>query len=270
MVLHTWNQKLEAHGHVHAVVPAGGPSLRDPSRWQPTMRRGRETPFHLVDASDLRRCYRDRFIEGLRCIHRRGGLKLEGEFAGLKEAAAFEKFLKQLGSVSWGLNIQPPPDVDCDSATLLKYLARYLTGGPISSKRPISADENSVTFWARDGKTVGGDRERKSIRVELSGVEFARRWSLHILPKGYVRTRRYGGWSNRHRKSFVARCHELLGSEPIEASTDKAADEDSAEERRRCCTECGESMLLIAEREKPSWSEVMTGIHRPSWYRDSG
>lgn len=269
MVLHTWNQKLEAHGHVHAVVPAGGPSLGDPGRWQPTIRHGRPTPFYLVDASELRRCYRDRFIEGLRHIQARGGLKLEGEFASLKDAATFEEFLKKLGSVSWGLNIQPPPDVDCDSATLLKYLARYLTGGPISAKRLISADESSVRFWAREGKINGGDRERKSIPMKLSGVEFARLWSLHILPKGYVRCRRYGGWSNRHREAFVARCQELLGNEPIESPTGDASVDDRADRQRRC-KECGESMLLVAETEKPSWSSVMTGIHRPSWYRDSG
>jgi hypothetical protein len=251
------------------VVPAGGPSLGDPGRWKPTMRRGRETRFYLVDASDLRRCYRERFIEGLRCIYRRSGLKLEGEFAGLKEEARFEKFLRQLASVSWGLNIQPPPEVDCDSATLLKYLARYLTGGPISSKRLISADETSVRFWAREGKINGGDRERRSVPMKLSGVEFARRWCLHILPKGYVRTRRYGGWSNRHREAFITRCQELLGNEPIEVSTDNALGDEQAD-HRRCCIECGEPMLLIAEREKPSWSKVMGGIHRPRWYRESG
>ena len=27
MVLHTWNQRLDAHWHVHCVVPGGGPSL---------------------------------------------------------------------------------------------------------------------------------------------------------------------------------------------------------------------------------------------------
>ncbi len=27
MMLHTWNQKLDAHAHAHALVPGGGPSL---------------------------------------------------------------------------------------------------------------------------------------------------------------------------------------------------------------------------------------------------
>lgn len=31
MVLHTWNQKLDAHWHVHALVPGAGPSLVDGS-----------------------------------------------------------------------------------------------------------------------------------------------------------------------------------------------------------------------------------------------
>ena len=40
MVLHTWNQKLDAHGHVHAVVPGGGPAL-DGSGWRVSQRGGR-------------------------------------------------------------------------------------------------------------------------------------------------------------------------------------------------------------------------------------
>ena len=31
MVLHTWNQKLDSHWHVHALVPGGGPSFADGS-----------------------------------------------------------------------------------------------------------------------------------------------------------------------------------------------------------------------------------------------
>ena len=34
MVLHTWNQKLDSHIHVHAVVPGGGPSLSHPGEWK--------------------------------------------------------------------------------------------------------------------------------------------------------------------------------------------------------------------------------------------
>ncbi|HUG67187.1 MAG TPA: transposase, partial [Pirellulaceae bacterium] len=44
----------------------------------------------------------------------------------------------------------------------------------------------------------------------LSGIEFMRRWSLHILPKGFTKTRSYGGFSCRHRQDYLQRCRQLL------------------------------------------------------------
>jgi len=74
LVLHTWNQKLEPHAHVHAVVPGGGPSLQRTRRWvksrRPNVRQcdGR----YLVNADDLRESFRATFLSGLRRLHRRG------------------------------------------------------------------------------------------------------------------------------------------------------------------------------------------------------
>ena len=65
LVLHTWNQRLDAHAHVHALIPGGGPSLLDPGSWKATTRRGVDSPTYLVDASQLRRNYRDFFLAGL-------------------------------------------------------------------------------------------------------------------------------------------------------------------------------------------------------------
>jgi len=55
----------------------------------------------------------------------------------------------------------------------LKYLARYLTGGPISDSRIVSADEREVTFLAREGTTPGG--EAKQVPITLTTPEFTRR-----------------------------------------------------------------------------------------------
>ena len=64
---------------------------------------------------------------------------------------------------------------------MLKYLTRYLRGGPISDRRLLSHEDGHVTFLARLGKKTGGDA-RDLEPVRLSGSEFVRRWSLHILP----------------------------------------------------------------------------------------
>ncbi len=68
MVLHTWHQHLDAHVHVHAVVPAGGPSLTNPGTWKNSVppRHERSTRWWLVDADDLRFEFREQFLAGLR------------------------------------------------------------------------------------------------------------------------------------------------------------------------------------------------------------
>ncbi|MDA1055996.1 MAG: transposase zinc-binding domain-containing protein, partial [Planctomycetota bacterium] len=56
MVLHTWNQRLGHHAHIHALVPGSGPSL-DGTRWVPcrytqATRQKPARPF-LVDNKEL-------------------------------------------------------------------------------------------------------------------------------------------------------------------------------------------------------------------------
>ncbi|MGB7327984.1 MAG: transposase, partial [Rubripirellula sp.] len=58
-----------------------------------------------------------------------------------------------------------------------------------------------MTFLARQGETTGGDEKQEPVR--LTQLEFTRRWSLHVLPKGYTRTRRIGGWSPSLRGEYL-------------------------------------------------------------------
>jgi hypothetical protein len=95
---------------------------------------------------------------------------------------------------TWVAYIEPPPFENCPPEQMAKYLARYLTGGPNSDRRIVSHDNGFVTFLARVGKTTGGSDEVEPIK--LRGEEFVRRWCLHILPKGYTKTRRFGGYWN--------------------------------------------------------------------------
>ena len=66
MVLHTWNQKLDSHVHVHALVPGGGPSLKEPGTWKTSCPPPHENQrrLWLVDADVLRVKFRDRFLTG--------------------------------------------------------------------------------------------------------------------------------------------------------------------------------------------------------------
>jgi len=280
MVLHTWNQQLEAHGHVHAVVPGGGPAL-DGSGWVKSRRRnsspGDSTELYLVDAVDLRRQYRDHFLAGLTRLRERGELQLQGDFEYLEDDEQWQSFLLKLASTEWVSYIQPPPQQHdsqpCSADHVLKYLARYLTGGPISEGRIIAADQDEVTFWARAGKTPGGDNQL--VPITLPTIEFMRRWCLHILPKGYTKTRSFGGWHNRRRDAYLERCAIMLDA--IDAPLQEDACEfpvlsdslqaEGDEVPHKACPMCGRELRLIDVREKPSWYEVMNSSSRPSWYQ---
>jgi len=285
MVLHTWNQKLEPHAHVHAVVPGGGPSLQGTRRWvksrRPNVRQcdGR----YLVNADDLRAAFRATFLNGLRRLHRRGDLKLEGDWEFLQDVAAFEAWLKPLEDVTWVAYIEPPPTKQSTPEHVLKYLARYLTGGPISDRRLISHENGDVTFWARTGTATGGDDRREPLT--LAGTEFVRRWSLQILPKNYTKTRRFGGYSNRQCKRSIEECRTLLlkagippapgavpssmpdaAASPASPATDA---EETCESTKPCCPACGSLMQCIAVEDRTSWRILMHSPCRPGWYTDA-
>jgi len=100
---------------------------------------------------------------------------LEEQSTQVLDEGQWERFLEPLRSQDWAVYLQPPPSTHASAENLLKYLARYVTGGPISDGRLISHENGQVTFWARD-KSKTGNR----VPVRLSGAEFVRRWSLHI------------------------------------------------------------------------------------------
>jgi hypothetical protein len=223
----------------------------------------------------LREQFRKAFLKGLRGLHRRGELKLEAEWSHLCESAAFDDFLQPLEETNWVAHITPPPE-NSTPEHVLKYLARYLTGGPISDRRLISAEHGQVTFWARSGTRPGGDSSGQP--YTLKGCEFVRRWSLHILPHGYTKTRRFGGFSNCHRQRYLTASRELLPTGMAAAATaSTATDEVTAEPDEvstaeslleRPCPHCQAMMRCVAETPRPGWFVVLRSPHRPRWYDD--
>jgi hypothetical protein len=269
MVLHTWSQRLEHHPHIHALVPGGGPSF-DGRSWvrsrhpdQPW----RRTPY-LVDNRLLSARFREKFVAGLTRLHRTGKLKLAGEWSHLKEPAAFTAWLKTFGDRAWVVFIEPPPE-NSRPEQVLKYLARYLTGGPISDRRLIEHADGEVTFWVRGKDKSKGNRPE---RYTLPGIEFTRRWALHILPKGFVKSRCFGGYSGRKREAYLRCCRDLLRLEQPASEPADMPGEEPAEERQSslACPECQATMECLVDVARPGWNEVLSGWDRPRWYDPFG
>lgn len=280
MVLHTWGQNLQHHPHVHAVVPGGGLS-EDGTRWVPS-----GSPKYFLPYATLSRLFRDKFLAGLKRLYRqrsqkpgqkqdptqdwiqgdkpapkRGGLKLRGKLAPLAEPEAWEQFLAPLAEQDWVVHLQSAP-AGCEGPqAVLKYLARYVSGAAISDRRLLSHEDGVVTFRAKNYRE---GRQRKTLK--LSGLEFVRRWMLHVLPPAFVRVRYYGLLANANRTTRLARCRELLAAAGTVAPPPSSAPVEPAAEWAPACPRCQVGRLrLIYREDPPSWSEILN--RSPYTYR---
>ncbi len=218
----------------------------------------REKPY-LTDNVELGRVFRKKFTGGLRRLVNSGKLKREDEWAKLRDRQELEAWLDEITASDWNVFIEGPPHGQSRPEHVLKYLARYLTGGPISDRRIICDKDGRVTFWAR-GKEKAKGKKNRSRPFSLRGKEFVRRWAMHILPKGYTCSRQFGGYQGRKRAEYIARCRELLGkSSPTTAnSVSEQPALLSNEPSPPRCPRCDVPMLCIDRRRRPSWKFIFT------------
>jgi len=79
---------------------------------------------------------------------------------------------------------------------LAKYLAKYMASPPISVRRIIKYNGETVTYWYNDHET----KARKEETVDV--LTFIGRMVQHILPKGFQRIRYYGLQATRTYKKW--------------------------------------------------------------------
>jgi hypothetical protein len=227
-VLHTWNQKLQLHPHVHCVVPAGGLS-RDHTRWI------RSRPRFFLPIQVLRRVFRGKFVAGLKSAFERRQLHLSGELAPLTHPKFFAAWLRPLFRKHWIVYSKPPFG---GSEYVLQYLGRYTHRVAISNHRLVSLVDGQVTFRWRDS---ANHNQQKVMTV--SRDEFLRRFLLHLLPKGFVRIRHFGFLANCRRSALLPLCFAALDTVPSPTEPETSATQQSHPLWR--CPKCGGSMAVI-------------------------
>lgn len=198
-VLHTWNQKLQHHPHIHCVLPAGGLSS-DHTRWI----KSRSTFFLPVKV--LSRVFRGKFTQGLKHAFDAGQLDFHGDLKLLIQPKTFSSWLRQLFRCHWVVYCKPPfggPE------HVLRYLGAYTHRVAISNHRLVALAEDHVTFRWRDSA-----HKNKQRLITLPVHEFLRRFLLHLLPRGFVRIRNFGFLANRQRATLLPLCLQLLNSPP--------------------------------------------------------
>ncbi len=228
-VLHTWNQKLEHHPHVHCVVPAGGLSP-DHTCWI------RPRYLFFLPVKVLGRVFRGKFVAALRRAVADGKLSFHGNLAFLAQPKAFSSYLRQLFRHDWVVYSKRPfggPE------HALRYLGSYTHRVAISNHRLISFAEEKVTFRWRD--SAHNNKKRK---MTLHVEEFLRRFLLHLLPKGFVRIRHFGFLANRRRTTLLPLCFRLLGT-PSDAQNVQDGPKPDSTPALWTCPNCGGPMIVV-------------------------
>ena len=223
-VLHTWNQQLGFHPHLHCVVPAGGLSL-DRLRWIATSKR------FFLPVKKLRRGFRGKLLSKIERALRTG--EIRGDLA--KGLALLRGTPKK-----WNVYVKRPL---AGPGHVVRYLSRYVHRIAIANSRITHYDGKSVTFRYKD-RTEGNLPKPRTV----GGPEFAELFLQHVLPPRFVRIRHYGILAMK-RRDHLARCRELLGARPP-ASAQKDTSWVVAHERLfgsnpLRCPACKTGVLLV-------------------------
>lgn len=193
-ILHTWGQRLNFHPHIHCVVLGGG--LTKDLKFK-TVKDNFLFPIYVVS-----KLFRGKFMNALKKLYKADKLVFSGTSLKFRCSNEFQRLVDLLYKKEWIPHIK---ETFKGAKNVIEYLGRYTHRIAISNSRIVSIRDTGITFSVKDYKKQGA----KSY-VTLAPVEFIRRFLMHILPKGFVKIRYYGIFSNRTKKVKLAICRNII------------------------------------------------------------
>jgi len=194
-VLHTWNQKLMDHFHLHCIIPAGALSF-DKKKWISARKN------YLFRVESLAKEFRKRYLNKLERAYDQEELCFRGKASAFADRQNFMELINTLRDKQW-LTYSKQPFGGPEQ--VLEYLGRYTHRVAITNNRIVSIEEGRVTFNYRDR----GD-ENKVKELEVKAEEFIRRYLLHILPNGFMKIRYFGFLAHTNKRTCIPLLRRLI------------------------------------------------------------
>jgi hypothetical protein len=183
-VLHTWGQNLSLHPHIHCLVPALG------QRPSGTIRRIGHQGQYLYPVHQLSTTFRGKFMDGIIRYLRKAGINSQ-----------YLVMLDRMYKKPWVIFCEPSL---ASPRHVFAYLGQYIHRVAISNQRILKISDDGVCFRLKDYNDNG-----KNKTLTLSGVEFLRRFCLHILPKCFVKIRYFGIYASRNRAAIMNKTSKM-------------------------------------------------------------
>lgn len=230
-ILHTWGQTMTLHPHLHCIVPGGG--LTKQEKWKQAKSEGK----YLFSVKAMSKVFRGRFI------------------AALKEQLPEQmdkSLVNGLYKHNWVVYAKRP---FAGAKSVVEYLGRYTHKIAISNHRIINHENSKVTFSYKDYKHGSVKKE-----ITLGAMEFIRRFSMHILPKGFVRIRHFGILSSSAKEKSLALIKEQLPAQsvPVDCSEGQADRSMYNPKQCPCCKKDTMQTIINYSRRGPpaDWREL--------------
>jgi hypothetical protein len=117
--------------------------------------------------------------------------KLKQQLSQSRQLPQYQSLLDDLWKKPWVVYCPPPLG---NPQQIVKYLGQYSHRVAISNHRILNIDDSGVKFLYKDYRNGS-----KIKPTTLPGVEFLRRFCLHILPRRFVKIRYYGILSTKQK-----------------------------------------------------------------------
>lgn len=180
-VLHTWGQNLTLHPHLHCIVTGGG--LDCSNNWIHAKSNGN----FLFPVKVLSKLFRGKFLALLK--------------SNLSNPHPFRSLFDSLYKSDWVVYAKKP---FAGPEQVLQYLGKYSHRIAIANHRIVQIADSTVTFRWKDY------RDDTTKLMILNGVEFTRRFLLHVLPHNFQKIRHFGVLANCKRKISIQQASSSL------------------------------------------------------------
>ena len=200
-ILHTWNQEMLYHVHMHCIISGGGLT--------PDRRIRKSKGHFFIPVMVLRDKFKGCCLAALDSLYQSGELVFSSSCEKLRNSYEWSAFRNALYEKDWCPYIK---ETFNGFGNAIEYLGRYTHKIAISNSRILSVDNQQVSFSARGKKP--GEPPRT---ITLENTEFIRRYLMHVLPSGFQKIRYYGFLNNRGKSKNLKLIFTLQGHQRFRA-----------------------------------------------------
>lgn len=194
-VLHTWNQELDYHVHMHCIVSGGGLTIDQ------KIRKSKNSFF--IPVGVLRDKFKGKYLAEMEAYYHSGKLSFSSSCKELQNSYNWSEFKIKLYNKDWCPYIK---ETFNGFGNAIEYLGRYTHKIAISNSRILSVTETKTTFSARGEKNGEPKWE-----ITLDNQEFIRRFLMHVFPQRFQKIRYYGFLNNRTKSKNLKVIFRLQG-----------------------------------------------------------